>query len=752
MACTIAPAQITIATRGEPADYTIVLPAQASPAQHHAGRELQRFTEEMTGVRLPIISDAHPLPEHAIVLGSTRHTETILESSSDLASLGPDGFRITTKPPHLLIIGGPERGTLYGVYETLEQFAGCRWYSSWHHVIPQLESWTLPEIDQTQRPAFSVREPLWFDCFHGDWAARNKINGSRMELGAHHGGKVRFGRGLFVHTFNTLCPPSEFFDHHPEYFSEVDGKRIHHRTQLCLTNPAVVRIVTQRLLEHIREDPEAKLFSVSQNDWGNPCTCSYCKAIDDREGSHAGSLIHFVNQVATAVEKEFPDVWIETLAYQYTRTPPKTVRPRHNVVPRLCSIECDFSQPLAVSNYPQNESFVSDLRGWSKISHQLFIWDYTTNYRHYLAPFPNVLSLQKNIQLFRDQGVVGLLEQGAYQGRHADFAELKGWLLSKWMWNPDLPAEPLIDDFFSGYYGAAAPFVRRYFDELHSFYDNPKSAPLRIYYHISDRVIPDAFYARAAKLWQQAEAAVHDSPAHLYNVRMGALPVLYTQLMRMPNPDQIKIWVTEAPQLYQAPATRHALATEVLKRMDEAGDIRLSEAWHLEQKSLNQWRHWAATPKAPSVPAPQTKALVEDTVLDLTNRGVWGDTISDNRTNDGYALKLFNSYGKRPATLDFHHVAFDHGKTYRLRIRLRGKNHSQQNAPAFTAGIYDPRSKSAIVELKPESSSTDYAWYQLEDWIPEDHHIFWIAPARDPADTTARPAVYLDKIEILRVD
>ena len=156
-----------------------------------------------------------------------------------------------------------------------------------------------------------------------------------MRVGDQHGGKVRFGSGLFVHTFNTLCPPEEFFATNPEYFSEINGGRVKDHTQLCLTNPHVLRIVTERLLARIRQDPTAKLFSVSQNDWYNFCTCPDCKAIDDREESHAGTMITFVNKVAEAVEKEFPELWIETLAYQYTRKPPKTLKPRRNVVPRL---------------------------------------------------------------------------------------------------------------------------------------------------------------------------------------------------------------------------------------------------------------------------------------------------------------------------------------------------------------------------------------------------------------------------------
>ena len=331
---------LALATRGEPAAYAIVRPVAASPSQAHAADELQKFTEQLTGVKLPIVADDGPLPARAILLGDTRHTAALLGGPADLKALGEDGFRLVTRPPHLLILGSPARGTLYGVYEVLERFGGCRWYATWHSVIPRLDAFSVPALDEAQQPAFAMREPFWFDLFDGDLAARNKANGNAMRLAEKHGGKsYRFGGGLFCHTFNPLCPPEEFFDSHPEYYSEINGRRVKEHTQLCLTNPDVLKIVTERVLARIRKDPEAKLFSVSQNDWHNFCTCAACKAIDDREESHAGTLITFVNQVAEAVEREFPNVWIETLAYQYTRKPPKTVRPRHNVVPRLCTIE-----------------------------------------------------------------------------------------------------------------------------------------------------------------------------------------------------------------------------------------------------------------------------------------------------------------------------------------------------------------------------------------------------------------------------
>ena len=164
--------------------------------------------------------------------------------------------------------------------------------------------------------------------------------------------------------------------------------------------------------------------------------------------------------MAEAVEKEFPDVLVESLAYQYTRKPPKTIKPRDNVLIRLCTIECSYIQPL---DGQQNQAFAADMEGWSKLAKYLFIWDYTTNYNDYLGPHPNLRVLGPNVRYFVKHGAIGLFEEGEGD----DFCELKNWLLMRLMWEPNLDAEKLIDEFLCGYYGeAVGPLLRQYWDVL----------------------------------------------------------------------------------------------------------------------------------------------------------------------------------------------------------------------------------------------------------------------------------------------
>ncbi len=761
LAASFALADWTIAKRGQAADCSIIIPETASPSQRYAAEELQSFTEQMTGVKLAIATDATPLPKRAVIIGETRASAQALGEKIDLAKLGEDGFRLVARPNRLLVLGSSQRGCLYGVYELLERFGGCRWYASWHSVIPRLDTFAVPDnLDDAQVPAFEMRVPYWFDVMeHPEFAARLRVNSRpwRDSEAKFGGDSFRFGGGLAsCHTFETLMPVEEFFDTHPEYFSEINGKRTGGRTQLCLTNPDVLRIVTERVLQRIRKDPGAKFYGVSQNDWHNFCTCPKCKAIDDEEESNAGTMVRFVNAIAEAVEKEFPNAIIETLAYQYTRKPPKKTRLRHNVVPCLCSIECDFARPIPESPYKENRSFMDDIKGWGAMTDQLYVWDYTTNFRHYTLPFPNVYALQGNIRFFRDNNVKELFEQGAYQGRHADFAELKSWLLAKWMWDPELPMGKLLDEFFSGYYGKAAPYVRDWFEAIHHLqriYSVAPDKPLKIFDDIDNPAIPDDINVFATECWKQAIAAVKDDPATSYNVRMAAFSFDYMRVERDDSGSKI-LNLTRTKPDGTAFLQNRDLAQSLLDRMDEAKDIRLSEDGGRCNSLVNLWRTIAKREKLPEW-HPADTGEVEESDIFIVQPGTYGIVTDDPKAGNGKALKLFNTHYEWCANFSLRNVEFEPNAAYRLRVRARVEKDPDIKGEAFWAGVYDWKAGKGICEQDPrceQITTDDYAWYEIGVFKPKPSYGFWMGPGRFTNGKSTVKAVYIDKIELSRAD
>ena len=334
-------APVAIAAKGSSA-LVIRLCTAATPAEQRAAHELQQALQVVCGVQIPVQAGG-AVPPAAFLVGRDAATET-LAPDVNWSTLGPEGFVVRTIGAHLILAGGRPRGTLYAVYSFLDEELGCRWFAPGCEVLPNQPELLLPGVNRSSVPRLEYRETFSHSAFDPDWAARNFNNGHSARLQEQHGGKTVYEG--FVHTFFPLLPPDKHFATHPEWYSELNGQRTAQRSQLCLTNPGVAQAVTEAVRGWLRKNPRATIVSVSQNDWHGACQCAACKAVDAEEGSPSGALIRFVNRVAEAIEKDFPQVAIDTLAYQYTRRPPRLARPRPKVIVRLWRIACCLSHPL----------------------------------------------------------------------------------------------------------------------------------------------------------------------------------------------------------------------------------------------------------------------------------------------------------------------------------------------------------------------------------------------------------------------
>ena len=440
-------------------EFTIVLPDAPQPVEQTAAKELKAYLDEMTQIDW-VISSERDVPENApqILIGhSSRAKKFFPEIDTD--QIPYDGIELHLKGNKLLLTGHKQRGTLYAVNTFLEDILGVRWWSAEVQTVPAYKTFKLRPLNISYAPKLIYRFSYYRGSFEPLFATRMKCNAANIapEYGDHH----RFRMG---HTFYPLIPPEKYFADHPEWFSEIDGVRSHVMAQLCLTNDEMRKELTKNLIETLRKNPGATFYSVAQNDWFGYCTCEKCSKLAEEEGAQSGPLIHFVNAVAEEVEKEFPDIYLATYAYQYTRKPPKHVKPRHNVVVQLCTIECSFVQPLSG---PQNSTFYDDMVGWSKLTDQLFAYDYLTNFWSYILLHPNHRVVAPNIRFFVDHGTIGLFEEADSRNNVGDFILMRNWIASKLMWDPTLDENKLMREFLEGYYGKqATPILLAYFDTL----------------------------------------------------------------------------------------------------------------------------------------------------------------------------------------------------------------------------------------------------------------------------------------------
>ncbi|MBX3112594.1 MAG: DUF4838 domain-containing protein [Fimbriimonadaceae bacterium] len=439
---------------------TVVTSPDATPAEARAAQELATTLAKVTGAPSKVTQATKTLPDSCVVVGRGKLVDRYFPSAH-YERLGDEESLMTRRGSRLLLTGGRPRGTLYAVSRFLQRHAGVRYWTPWATTVPKNPRLAVPKQDDRHKPAFEYRDPYWYGFMDGDWQWHNFANGMGGGLDASRGGKTVYGG--FVHTFYGLVPPEKYFATHPEYFSLVKGKRTAENAQLCTTNQAVRDIIVERVKDICRRDPSVNIVSVSQNDCFNPCECPACKAVDDREGSHAGTMVELANYVADHIRSEFPKVAIDTLAYQYSRKPPRSVRPRPNVIVRLCSIECDFGRPL---DGPSNKEFAADLRGWNRLTDRLYVWDYVTNFAHYVQPFPNYRVMGPNLRFFASHGVKGVFEEGAYQSSGSEMTEMRAWVLARLMDDPGQDDRALTAEFLNGYYGAAGPHILHALDRL----------------------------------------------------------------------------------------------------------------------------------------------------------------------------------------------------------------------------------------------------------------------------------------------
>ena len=456
----------------------VVLPDNPTAVERSAAKELADGLEKCLGKRPEIVAERDaregraPARPHLFV-GATR--------AAAVAGRPPyqvDEVFLKSVKDGVVLDGDPARAPIYAVNLYLEKYCGVRWWTSDAATYPKLDAVPVAGVNLAYAPQFKYRETYYLDGFDPLFKVRSKGNFSSLtrymltdmafippELGGNHRLYFFEGRHSAYHSFFEVLPPKVYFEKHPEWYSLVNGKR--EPKQLCLANAEMKVEYIKETLKRLREDSSVDFIQVSQNDWHGYCQCAACKAMMDEDGGvPSGPYLRFANEVAEAVEKEFPNVRIDTFAYQFTRKAPAKTRPRHNVVVRLCDIECDFARPLSDPSSPLNEKFAQDIADWKRAAGgNLYIWDYLANFWSYMLPHPNISQIAPNIRLFAENGAVGVFEQGDALCSAGSFATLRHYLAAHLLWDPGDDENRLMDEFLAGYYGkSAAPFLRKFID------------------------------------------------------------------------------------------------------------------------------------------------------------------------------------------------------------------------------------------------------------------------------------------------
>lgn len=534
---------------GKALDIVVVIPAEPDAQEEYVANQLQQYLIQLKNSSVSIAKESHHNSPHAIYIGKTAFAQ---QHHISFTTLPEDGYHLQRFGKSIVLSGGSGNGLLYAAYALLESI-GFRKYGPKENLIPS-------SVNQLARNTNTIVDPIirYRTCSYSDMGDK--------EYADWHKFSSRSDWGLFVHTFDTLVPEKKYGSIHPEYYSLIEGKR-RPGTQLCLSNPDLLKELISNLQIKMAEKPHAKYWSVSQDDNDQYCRCEHCVALNAQYGGvPSGSIIYFVNQVA----KAFPNKIISTLAYWYSRKAPKNITIEPNVNIMLCNIESSRQAPVFVTD----KAFSNDLKDWGALAKDILIWDYNIQFTNFVSPFPNLFTIKPNIKFYTANNVHALFMQ-ANNEKAAEMALLRSYLISKLMWNPDADDKMIIDEFVHGYFGKAGSFIQQYINRMQQALVESKHS-LSIFgdpIDAKETYLSQPLMDEYNQLFDQAEQVVQHDPVLLTRVQTARLPIMYAtiQIGRTEIGTARSIFQKDEQAIVSPKADMKALVEKFVRRCEDAG-------------------------------------------------------------------------------------------------------------------------------------------------------------------------------------
>lgn len=720
----------------------IITAPGASASDRQAATSLKKYLDEVTGGNFPVLEEgvSSDLPRK-IYVGPSNAAKQLLPAV-DWAKLGSDDVVIKTTSDALVLAGGEPRGTLYAVYQFLQDVVGCDWWAASVSTIPQKPDLSIPELSIVYSPPFFYRDVYAKGIVRRpEFSAQMRRNGSTGEepntelLPEEWGGSIQIAG--HVHTFDKFLPASKYFKDHPEWGSLIGGQRRawdQHSGQFCLSNPELVEKFKEVVLQKIDEYPSSKIISVSMNDNTYRCECEQCLAIEKEEGSMSGPMIRFVNQIAAAVEKKRPDIYIETLAYLYTMKPPQVTKPAKNVMIRFTTYTDDHRLP-----FEKNPAVSQKVKSWEDISSQLFVWDYQPDFHDAWKVRPNILNMADNIRFFQQHKVRGYFMEA--EDRPTDFTELRTWLASQLLWNPRADGDKLAHRFLQGYYGAAGDSLYAYLqlmkDEL------PAEGAIMTGFGKARLPYSAETLNKATALFDDAAAKVAEDETLSQRVRKERLALDYLRIYRYPELAS----EAEKKALFPTPADAVAAADQFRADVKRAGiPLKQAAGFGLNPHDANEAveilkiRALSTNHLPAGLPESAKVLNIPAAQLDLWGYGSAVTLEPDENAESGIVARMPNASEAWAVQYDLPESVL--GKKWKVYVVARGEGKSPGN---IVAGVYDRVNYRTLLSrkfsLKPSPKFQTLALGEME-FVPSSYLYVATASPFSPDGETRIERIY----------
>ena len=508
--------------------WQIVCPSDAVPTERKAAEDTAKYIKKVAGLELEIVSSA-----------SAGRPSIIVKKNPGLPEEAWDVRRI---PEGVLISGGIPNGMLYACGEFLEHGLGCRFLAYDVTFVPRKRKLILPDdFKRTGKPFFAGRH-----IYRGwvknstEFSVRSKQNGG-IFAGPEWGWYDRTVDNQGAHTYYLYS--SRFPADKPEWLSlDESGKRLrgirgNGPGQLCLTQPESRDFIFKEMTARINREreslkkngrPYSRIIDLSANDNNRKCVCSGCMAAAGKYGSYSGVMLEFTNDLAARLEKIFPEMLIQTFAYEYTEEAPAAGRiaPRKNVLIHLAQLGGEYHSVTKVNrdsvrplSHPNNRLAREKFLEWSKFETPLKMWDYWVLYdQRRNFPYTAIPAIAPNLRFYAKNNVTRIFaESEVVMGRRLVtgrcFQDLTWYLGAKLMVDPFADEQAVIADFMEHYYGPAAGAMSKLLTYLTNAMKTESANLGKV--GIGASYLTAQFFADTEKLLAEAEELAKNDPAVL---------------------------------------------------------------------------------------------------------------------------------------------------------------------------------------------------------------------------------------------
>ena len=505
---------------GNVAEYSVMISSLATESEKYAAQQLITYVEQITGVRMPYAADGEYTDSKVISVGRTDFLKSA-GVTADAGTLGSDGFLMKNKGSALLICGGSDRGTIYGVLDFLEYHLGVKFLTADFTYIPGKEQAVVYACDRTEIPAFAYRVYLDADAFYNrdpEFQVHHRFTSEYLKISEDMGGNMKWWQGYETHNALAWAQAEQYVVDgaiDPKYthaFSN-DGSKIiidpvsagvycQYAADLCYSDginedgsysltaqdgtPTALGMAVAGMKEVIRGDEnENNYYMFGQNDYFNrPCLCQKCIE-GSKKYTDAGIMIRFINALAdniaqfVAEEGIQREVSIVMFAYQYSSYAPvkknasgefevtdPSCKLRDNVVVRLAPI--NNNRFVSYEHPAQNDTTYGDayMQQWGAITDRFMLWDYTTYHPLWYWVYWTLPSWHDRLTTAKEIGVEYVLLQSTHQEYPIYQSILERYVLGKLLWNPNYDVNELIAEFHKYYLGDIADSYATEYVEL----------------------------------------------------------------------------------------------------------------------------------------------------------------------------------------------------------------------------------------------------------------------------------------------